>query len=196
VYFARERNWAICGLGGVTLLSGAPPRITSTEESKTLKEGSVNRVPYLGGAGWLMVVPMSARQPHAALDLVTHLASSAQSMQIALEPRWGGGITRTEQALRERWDAFDLNGRRALQLKDAVNKTVLSHGLKNPVLCLRVPREELHRVALDAALREVLLKNAPPAKALADVSEKWKSLTPGEEAARVEYRISVGLSGK
>ncbi len=70
-----------------------------------VKEG-VNRVPYLGGAGWLAAVPAAAANPSAAYDLLADLCGPARSMQIVLDPRVGGGPVRTEQVLRERWDSY------------------------------------------------------------------------------------------
>lgn len=160
------------------------------------QKGGANRVPYLGGAGWLAVVPATAGHPEAALELLAELAGPARSGQVALEPRWGGGVTREQQLLRERWDAFDLDPRRSLWLRNALAAYVRQHGLKNPALCLRIPDEASHRAAMVAGLRRVLLEKADPAATLDAVAKEWAALDAkrGPEATRVEYRLSVGLS--
>ena len=182
---------------GVAPLPGSKVYYTPSGEEKALKDGA-NRVPYLGGAGWLAVVPTSANKPEAAWHLLASMAGPAMSGQIALEPRWGGGPTRAEQVLRERWDGFDLDQRRSLALRDAVGRAVMTHGLKNAATCLRIPDQSSHQAAMIAGLRRVLLENADPAVALAQVAKEWSALDAkrGPDAASVEYRMSLGLSAK
>jgi hypothetical protein len=180
---------------GVATLPGSAVYYTPGWENRPLKDGA-NRVPYLGGAGWLAVVPAAGGKQEAAWSLLADLAGPARSAQVALEPLWGGGPVRESQVLRERWDAFDLDGRRSLALRDAVAFTMRQHGLKNPVVCLRIPDEASHQAVMVAALRRVLLEKADPAAALAGVAKEWSSLDAkrGKDAARVEYRMSLGLS--
>jgi multiple sugar transport system substrate-binding protein len=180
---------------GVAAVPGADKYYTPAGAEKSLKEG-VNRVPYLGGAGWLGLVTGSSRQPEAAWDLLADLAGPTRAGQAALEPRFGGGPTRAEQVLRERWDSFDLDAARSQALKEAVGRTVMQHGLKNPVVCLRIPEEASHRAVMDAALRRVLLEKADPAKALEGVAKEWMELDlkRGKAAQLEEYRVSLGLS--
>lgn len=182
---------------GAAPVPGSTTYFTPKGEEKVLTEG-FNRVPYLGGAGWLAVVPKTAGNPAAAWHLLADLAGPARSGQIALEPRWGGGPTRQEQVLRERWDAFALDGPRSRALKDALNRTVVTSALKNPAYCLRLPEEAGHRAILDAGLRRVLLENAESAPILREVVGKWQELDKqrGAETVRVEYRMSLDLSGK
>jgi multiple sugar transport system substrate-binding protein len=163
---------------------------------KVLKQ-DVNRTPYLGGAGWLAAVPADAANPEAAFDLLADLCGPLRSTQIVLEPRWGGGPIRTNQVLRERWDAFDLDAARSLALKDTLTRTLL-HGLLNPVLCPRTPDAIVQRAILAKQLRRALVKQVNPvdaSDALKAVEKEWEQLNAkkGEDVQRREYRMSLGL---
>src|SRR5262249_48884413 len=140
-----------------------------------LKDTS-NRVPYLGGAGWLACVPSTSKQQEAALDLLADLAGPSRSAQAALEPVRGGGPTRTDQLLRERWDGYDLDRAHTRELKDALNQKLLQHNIKNPVLCLRIPDAAVHRAALVAKVRRALLEGEPAQRALDEVAKDWQAL--------------------
>ncbi|MBY0228825.1 MAG: extracellular solute-binding protein, partial [Gemmataceae bacterium] len=104
------------------------------------------RIPYLGGAGWLAVVPKDSRSPRAAWSLLADLAGPARSMQAAQEPAWGGGSTRLDPLGRDRWDSFGLDRVRARDLKDALEAT-LAPGIRNPALVLRTPDQAAKREA-------------------------------------------------
>jgi multiple sugar transport system substrate-binding protein len=153
-----------------------------------------NRVPYLGGAGWLAVVP-GGNHTAAAFDLLADLTGSQTGGQMALSPRWGGGPVRESQLRRERWDSYDLEPAEALKLKEVLQDALLHRGLKNPVLCLRTPREASHREALVAEVRVALQGGKAPARALADAAAAWERLDreQGLEAHRADYHLSLGL---
>jgi hypothetical protein len=180
---------------GVCLVPGSN-RYFTPQKKVVLKEG-VNRVPYLGGAGWLAAVRRPSGQAEVAFDLLADLCGPVRGMQIVLEPRWGGGPTRSDQVLRERWESFDLGGARALALRDAVSGTLLQHGLKNPVLCLRVAEAAAFRDGLDAHLRASLQGGGDARAALGRVEKRWKELVAkrGTGEFLKEYRISLGLLG-
>ena len=59
-----------------------------------------NRVPYLGGEGWLAVVTRSSQHTETAFDLLADLAGPKTSTQIFLSAAGHGGPTRTEQLYR------------------------------------------------------------------------------------------------
>jgi ABC-type glycerol-3-phosphate transport system substrate-binding protein len=162
-------------------------KVRSKEES--------NRVPYLGGAGWLAVVPRTAKHPEAAWSLLANLSGPAVSMQAALEPRWGGGPIRMEQLGRESWGAFELDKQRSAALKEALGRTLQQHGLKNPVLCLRTPDQAAHRAALVAELRRALAGKVDEKEALKRVAKRWEEIDAkkGKERVLKEYRLSLGL---
>jgi multiple sugar transport system substrate-binding protein len=155
-----------------------------------------NRLPYLGGAGWLGVVPRGRENTVAAFDLLTELSGARVSAQIYLGATGVGGPVRSEQLHRERWDSFGLNETQTLKLKEALQETLLHRGLKNPVLCLRTPKQEAHRVILDEQLRTALTKkDADPAAILKSVAQRWEEVVrqQGIEAHRADYRLSLGL---
>ena len=181
---------------GVCGVPGSDRYFTHRDRRVILKETS-NRVPYLGEAGWLACVPRTATQKEAALDLLADLAGPARGAQAALEPRWGGPV-RADQLLRESWSAYDLDRARSQALREALGRSLLQHGIKNPVLCLRTPDQGPHRAALVVGLRQALLEKRPAQDVLAEVARKWEELDAkkGREAHLAEYRISLGLVGK
>jgi multiple sugar transport system substrate-binding protein len=160
--------------------------------------GAVNWLPYLGGAGWLAVVPRSARDPEVAFALLADLAGPKTSTQIFLGSKTQGGPTRTSQLYRHRWDTFDLDDRQAMHLRHLLDETLLYRNLKNPVLCLRTPRQAAHRAVLDRRLRDALLKGADAEKTLREVAEEWRKLDreQGLEEHKADYRRSLGLLAK
>jgi ABC-type glycerol-3-phosphate transport system substrate-binding protein len=182
---------------GIARVPGAGRYYTFSGEEQVL-EGRSNYVPYLGGAGWLAVVPRGAARAEAAFDLLADLSGPQTGAQVALEPRWGGGPTRLDQLGRDRWDAFDLDSRRTTELREALAKTLQQHGLKNPVLCLRTPDQAPHRAALVAELRAALAGKVEPRQALERAAARWAELDGkrGAERHKAEYRISLGLLGR
>lgn len=169
-----------------------------TGQPRQPPSGSVNWLPYLGGAGWLAVVPRTSRNSEAAFDLLAELASAKTSMQIFLGSGGEGGPTRTGQLFRHRWDSFDLDDKRAALLREILEETLLHRNLKNAVLCLRTPRQATHQAVLVRGIREVLLHGADAEKTLKNVAEAWRKLDgkQGLEEHRADYRRSLGLLAK
>jgi multiple sugar transport system substrate-binding protein len=159
---------------------------------------AANWLPYLGGAGWLAVVPRSARHPDVAFDMLADLAGPKTSTQIFLGSINQGGPIRTAQLYRHRWDVFDLDDKQTLHLRDLLEETLLHRNLKNPVLCLRTPRQAAHRAVLVHGLREALLKGADAEKTLQNVAQAWRELDrqQGLEEHKADYRRSLGLLAK
>jgi multiple sugar transport system substrate-binding protein len=183
---------------GLTAVPGTHRYFSYTGQPRSVA-GGVNRVPYLGGMGWLAAVPVTSTQAEAAFDLLAELTGAIRSAQIALEPRWSGGPTRSEQLLRERWDAFGLDAARTRALRDILERAQLQwHNIKNPVYCLRVPDQAARRAAVVQALESTLLNRADPSQALAEAAQRWQQLDAarGVDQAAADYRISIGLLGK
>lgn len=154
---------------------------------------AINRVPYVGGAGWLAAVPTGAKEAEAAWDLLADLAGPMRSMQIAMEPQWGGGVTRTAQLLRERWGAFGLDVARTQALREAIARTVLQHGLKNPLMVLRTPDQAQRREALVRAVRAAV-EDGKAEEHLKAAANVWKELDAKNRDAWADYRRSLGLA--
>jgi multiple sugar transport system substrate-binding protein len=180
---------------GICAMPGSDYYFTPKGEKKVVRD-NVNRVPYLGGAGWLAAVPAGAAHPAAAFDLLADLCGPARSMQIVLEPRSGGGPVRAEQVMRERWDSFDLDPERSLALREAVSRSIM-HGLENPVLCLRIPDAEQQRDVLVGKLREALTTKGDAAAALKAVAGRWQAMNEkkGMKTHLRDLRLSLGLRG-
>lgn len=154
-----------------------------------------NRLPYLGGAGYVAAVARSSAQPEAAFDLLADLAGTKKSMQVFLGTTRTGGPTRTDQLYRARWDSFDLDGKEEEHLREALQETLLHPHLKNPVRCLRTPRQAVHRAVLVRGLRAALLQGADAEKTLGDVAAAWEKLDrqQGLKEHKADYRRSLGL---
>ena len=158
----------------------------------TAKDGGVNRIPYLGGAGWMAVVPKDAKSPGAAWSLLADLAGPARSMQAAQEPVWGGGPTRAAPLLRDRWDSFGLEPQVAQALKEALDRTLLTTGIKNPVLVLRTPDHVAKRAVLMKAVRAALA-GGDPEQLLKAAAAEWRKMDGDPARALAAYKRSVGL---
>jgi multiple sugar transport system substrate-binding protein len=152
-----------------------------------------NRVPYLGAGGWLAVVARSSAQQEAAWHFLASLTGPEGSNQLVLEPRWGGPL-RQGQLGRDNTISYELDATQSAALRDAMAKS-LQHGLKNPVLRLRIPDQGPHRSALVAAVREALTGKTEAKAALKQAAQRWTELDrkKGSKAIRAEYRLSLGL---
>jgi ABC-type glycerol-3-phosphate transport system substrate-binding protein len=179
---------------GVCRVPGAE-RYFDYEKGTPRETPAGNRVPYLGGAGWLAVVPKSGRHAEAAFEFLVGLTGPKTSTQIFLSGKDHGGPTRTDQLYRSRWDTFDLDEKQELRLREALQEALLHRGLRNPAICLRTPRQAAHRAVLVKAIREALLKGTDPEKTLRGVAEAWRKLDEGQgfKAHQEDYRRSLGL---
>ncbi len=156
-------------------------------------------MPYLGAGAYLLAVPRTTKQEEAAFELLRELAGKIASQQIVLDPRWGGGPTR-EQHLDEYFDGFRLPAGRddnqALKLQTCLRETI-QHGLRNPVLCLRVPREADFRTALTeeiaTALREGKATGEEASAVMRRVAQRWDAIIADKREQHLhDYRVSVG----
>jgi ABC-type glycerol-3-phosphate transport system substrate-binding protein len=178
---------------GVCAVPGAEVCYDPRGVPVAMKQG-VNRVPYLGGAGWLAGVNPSSERSAAAMDLLADLAGPARSAQIAQETRWGGGPTRADVLLRDRWDSFDLDAGRTAALRETLSRTLLSH-LENPAGVVRLADRRAFRDALVAGIRRSLLEKGKADESLGEVDREWKRLIEkrGAAAHRKDYRLGLGL---
>jgi multiple sugar transport system substrate-binding protein len=157
---------------------------------------SGNWVPYLGADGWLMVVPRSTKQPEAAFALAAFLSEPKTSLDIVIEPAWGGGVYRREHLEPGvGWQQLGLDRKSTEHLVDILRETLLHPQVKNPVLRLRTPDERSHQLALDAQLRAALLDGKEAGQALQTAAEQWRQIDKEKNtAARIAaYRLSLGL---
>lgn len=178
---------------GVFALPGAD-RFWNSADKQFTPEGQ-NRVPYHGGAGWLIGVARSCSCADAAWDLVAELTGPRRSAEIASDPRWGAGPTRLDQLIRDRWDSLGLDSVTAQTLKDLLGRHLLQHGLKNPVNILRLPDRPARLAALDDALLAAVQGKQTPQVALEKAAAAWKKLDEalGKDKAAQIYRRSLGL---
>jgi multiple sugar transport system substrate-binding protein len=161
-----------------------------------VKDPAGNRVPYLGSGGWLAAVPLSAEEPEAGFALLMDLTGRERSGQIMIDPALGGGATRRDHLERTRWDSFGLEPERTRHLKDALQQTLQHPAMQNPTVVLRMSVAASHEAALMKEVRAFLkAKDGDAAKALAAAAARWEEMDKerGLEAARDDYRVSVGL---
>jgi len=156
----------------------------------------VNRVPYLGAAGWLMVVPKSTSHADAAFAFLEDLNSIETSRQIVSNASWGGGAIRDEHLTKpEIWNSYNLSSAQRGRLVEEMKQTVACPGLKNPAFRLRTPDEQEHEQALIVELRAALLDGKNPGQALKAASNRWDELdqrVPLEER-KTQYLRSLEL---
>jgi ABC-type glycerol-3-phosphate transport system substrate-binding protein len=155
-----------------------------------------NDVPYLGAGGWVGVVPVSNSEPEAAFTLLTFLSNPKTSLEIAIEPDWGGGVyRRTHFDDQAGWTALGL-GAQTRVLVECLRQTATHPQLKDPVLRLRIPEERSHRQAVDAALRSALLNGKNAKLALSEAAARWRELDAQQDAKtrRDYYRLSLSLT--
>ncbi len=164
---------------------------------KTAVKQEINRVPYLGGAGWLAAVAADSSHSGAAFDLLTDLCGPARSTQIVQEPSWGGGPVRTDQVLRDHGLTFDLDTERSSTLRETLTRTIM-HGLLNPALCLRTPDALAQRDVLGHQLREALSGRVKAEAALKTVASEWQQMNAkkGKNVHLRELWIGLGLKGR
>jgi multiple sugar transport system substrate-binding protein len=182
---------------GVCRMPGASRWFEYTSgKAVPVTEPAGNRVPYLGSGGWLAAVPLGATEPDAAFSLLADLAGRERSVQIVIDPIWGGGPTRRDHLERTRWDSFGLEPDRTRALKDALRQTLEHPSMQNPAVCLRTSAAATHGAALLKEVRAFLTaKDGDAAKALAKAVARWEEMDKerGPEAARDDYQKSVGL---
>jgi len=155
-----------------------------------------NRVPYLGAKGYVAAVLKNTKHADGAFALLGELSSRETSLQIVMDPQWGGGVTRGEHfRTPTSWYGFGLNADRTVGLMNAVRTTLTHPGVKNPVLRLRTPDEAEHSRILVKQLRAALLENKDAAACLSEAAREWEILDkkrPPEEVRR-DYLLSLGL---
>ncbi len=150
-----------------------------------------NRVPYRAATGWLGVVPRCSKEPEAAFALMEQLSGPDLGRQIAIEPRWGGGLFRST-LLDERWESFQLDNKQTLALRTAFQR--LYQGTQNPAVRLRTPSQQVFREVLLREVRSALLDGKDAAQALQAVDARWRDLIKERTPARHlrDYRLSLG----
>jgi multiple sugar transport system substrate-binding protein len=166
-------------------------------EERALTDRDGNAIPYIGSDGWLGAVAADAAHTEAALSLLQYLGSPQASLEIALEPRWGGGPTRRNHLdidNRSGWFGYGLNKERTNQMLTALEGQC-NPPIVNPVYRLRIPEERAYRDAFVESIRPALTGQLSAESALGQAAKRWKNLGKTDPAARLkEYRLSIGLN--
>jgi len=165
-------------------------------QERALTDSDGNFIPYVASDGWLGVMAADAAHAEAAQNLLLYLGGPQASLEIALEPRWGGGPTRRNHLdidNRSGWFGYGLNKERTNQMLLAL-EAQCSPPIANPVYRLRIPAERAYRDAFVESIRPALSGQTPPESALAEAAKRWKELGKADPAAHLkEYRLSIGL---
>jgi multiple sugar transport system substrate-binding protein len=190
---APVRNrYGICAVPG-------SDRVFDFASSTSRQAAETNRIPYLGGAGLLGVVPQGSTHPEAAFSLLGAISGPDTSAEAVMEPAWGGDVFRQSQFTnRGAWDTFDLTPARTNSLIDSLHRTLEPSAI-NPVIRLRTPDQGSHLQALMQPVRAALTDpKIAPAQALATTARRWHELdakTSVSDRLRL-YRLSLGLRGE
>jgi multiple sugar transport system substrate-binding protein len=183
----------VCRVPGSRVCYSGP-----TGQKQTLREGRINRIPYLGAGAYVLAVPRSSPHPDIAFELLEELGGRERGQQIVLDSRWGGGATRLEH-LDERFDSWRLPAEEADRARSLLRDTLQST-VRNPLVCLRLPREQEFRAILTARLRNALVAGKAStdegtATVLQEVARQWEELIKRQPAEhRRDYRRSLGLT--
>jgi ABC-type glycerol-3-phosphate transport system substrate-binding protein len=170
--------------------------VCSFRTGQSEKVSPINRVPYLGAAGWFAVVPKTSPHPEAAFALLAELAGEDTSGQIVMEPKWGAGPIRGDQlAERSKWNGYRLSDVQRDQLIQELTLTLTHPGLKNPAFRLRIPEEQEHEEALLEEVRAALLEGKDAATALTAAARRWEKLDQKKPVAvrKDDYLRSLGI---
>jgi hypothetical protein len=153
-----------------------------------------NFIPYRGHGGWLGGIDAAASGASAvaANDLLVYLSSPPVSLEIACEPQWGGGPTRsTHLDNRPGWHNYGL-GARTGQLIEALHSYYRAP-IVNPSYALRVSGQSDLVRTFGEQVRPALTEKKDAAAALRETAEAWSGLTKDRAAFLREYRLSIGL---
>jgi ABC-type glycerol-3-phosphate transport system substrate-binding protein len=190
-----QKSLAVHDKFGIAPMPGANV-LFDYHSGETVKVDRVNRVPYLGAAGWLMVVPKTTLHADAAFALLEDLNSIETSRQIVTNAAWGGGAIRDEHlAKSEIWNSYDLPAAQRTRLVEELKQTVACPGLKNPAFRLRIPDEQEHEQALIMEIRAALVEGKDPSEALKSAAKRWEESdrrVPLEER-KTQYLRSLEL---
>ncbi|HEV3145266.1 MAG TPA: extracellular solute-binding protein [Gemmataceae bacterium] len=166
-------------------------------QERAMNDPDGNAIPYLGSDGWLGTVAANAAHAEAAQNFLAFVGGPQTSLEIVLEPRWGGGPTRMNHLAidnRSGWFGYGLNKERTNQMLLALESQYKT-AIVNPVYRLRVPDERTYRDAFVESIRPALLGKTSPENALRDAAARWKEIGKKDPAARSkEYRLSIGLN--
>lgn len=182
-------RFAVCSVPG-------SDRVFDFAGSTARQAAETNRIPYLGGAGLLGVVPHGSAHPEAAFALLAAISGPDTSAEAVMEPAWGGDVFRQSQfSNRRSWDAFELTAARTNSLIDSLHRTLETSAI-NPVIRLRTPEQSSHLQALMQQVRAALTDaKLDPAQALGTAARRWQELdakTSVSDRLRL-YRLSLGL---
>jgi ABC-type glycerol-3-phosphate transport system substrate-binding protein len=170
-------------------------RESGTERARTDPDG--NAIPYIGSGGWLGAIAADAPHAEAAQNLLQFLGGPQTSLEIVLEPRWGGGPTRRSHLdvdNRSGWFGYGLSKDRTNQMLVALEGQC-NPPIVNPVYRLRIPEQRAYRDAFVESIRPACLGKTSAESALGQAAEKWKELGKKDPALQLkEYRLSIGLN--
>ncbi|HZT81774.1 MAG TPA: extracellular solute-binding protein [Gemmataceae bacterium] len=190
-----QKSDAVRGKFGVCRVPGSA-RYYSYPNGTEVPVKEANRLPYLGAAGWLAVVPKAAANAEAALALLAELTGPETSRQIVFEPEWGGGALRPEQLERGAgWNSFGLDAARQAELLSALRQSLEHPQAINPALRLRTPDARAKQRAVVEGVRAALAGGKEPAAALKAAADRWRELDRAKGAGEplTEYRVSLGI---
>lgn len=168
---------------------------TAAPAGTPVTESDGNFVPYLGASGWMIGLSESIQEKDAALDFLFTLAGPQMCLEIAFEPAWGAGPTRSlqfELGHRSGWHTYGLNAARTNKLVEVLERTN-NPTIINPAFRLRIPREHEHLKIFVDTIRAALEKGTAPTDALQAVANRWEALNPDAKSRTEQYRRSLGL---
>jgi multiple sugar transport system substrate-binding protein len=150
------------------------------------------RIPLLGFSGRLGSIAAQSAEPAAAFQLLAWLSGREWGTTVGSASRATSLYRRSQLAAPQPWVDPQLDAAGARQFagvqRDALSRQAYLH-------VPRLPGEEKYLAALDAAVAQALVREKPPADALAAAADAWRTITAelGLESQRAAYRKSLGL---
>jgi multiple sugar transport system substrate-binding protein len=191
-----SQNQGLHGKFGFHTIPGSR-LVFGDQTGKPIEQAGVNYVPYLGAGDAVTVVPRTSTHPQEAFAFAAFLADPKTSLEIVVEPEWGGGAFRREHLEnRVGWQGFNVGPHGTEALVDCIRRTVAFNQIKNPVVRLRIPGQERHMQAMDREIRAALARGKNARQALDDAAQHWLELDAGLplEQRIINYRLSLGLA--
>lgn len=202
---AQQGSWvgsfvnddAVLGLGTLADLAALQPMQHPKRYAVAAVPASLSGevVPYFGPGGVVAAVTKRAQAAQAALALLIHLSDLPASLEVVHSPEFGAAPYRaahlTERA--DGWFNWGLDRAGSDALRAALAKATNPRVINAPGR-LRIREEAKYRRIMLDGLREVLNKDADPAKTLQAVAERWEKVDarPADEK-REEYLRSLNL---
>ncbi len=171
-----------------------------TGERLSNRANAVNRIPYLGFAGWTGMVRKTCENPAMAWDFLSAIADPDKfGSEMMIAGHWGIGPNRfaqLEERGRHLWYNYDLNRENTEKMISCLKDQIQSQ-IANQCYRLRLPNVGEHTRVFDQVIRPALLDaKEDGSRVLSQVADGWNQLWRDipMEKKQMWIRMSCGLA--